>query len=239
MYKTEKLSLSSTKENALYKTLLLFYPESYRKRFGQEMLIVFQDMYEEEIAKRGKAGIRFWILLLIDITENVMTQHFDMIRKYGVKNYLQQALHINRYNVIGVILLLPFILLLGSDFISRVIQGDLSHYNKTFYNSLSHTILYSQYRAQAPLLWTILVFFPILAVILNLIPFVFSLRQHKKKLSVGTLLFTNPLAVIIMGTGFLFVVIAFGHDAIDCFVNHLFSNGLENIGRTISVCRNA
>ncbi len=162
-----------------------------------------------------------------------------MIKKYSMKRYLQKTFLVNRYNVIGSILLLPFFLLLVSDFIGRAVQADFSHPNLSFYNFLSGTILYRSYNGQAPLLWMTLVFSPILAIIINFIPIVSSLTKKNEKLLFSKLLFANPLAVVIVAMGFLFIVIAFGHDVIPCFVYHLISNGLQNLGNTISVCRNA
>ncbi len=233
MYDT-KDSAVSTKHDALYKTVLLLYPTQYRKRFGQEMLFVFEDMYQEELAKHGRVGTRFWLSVFIDTIGSVIAQHIDMIRKQGMKNYLQQTLHINKYNVIGGILLLPFIVLLGSDFIGRVIQGDFSHPNMTLIGYLSRSILYS---GQAPLLWVVLVYSPLLAILLNIIPFITSLKKKNKKLVLTNILFVNPLALVIMGMGFLFLVVAFGHDVIPCFVHRFFSSW--DLFHTIAICKNA
>lgn len=157
-----------------------------------------------------------------------------MFKKQSIRNYF----HINRFNVIGTILLLPFLVLLGIDFLGRLIQGDFMHYNRAFYNVVSHTILYGSYNGQVPFLWTILILFPILAVVFNLIPFVISLKQSKKS-TFETLFFANPLAVIIIGIGFFSLVVVFGHDVIPCFVYGILSHGLGNIGRIISFCKNA
>ena len=152
---------------------------------------------------------------------------------------LRNTLHINKYNIAGVILLLPFIILFGIDFLGRLVQGDFTHYNKAFYNVVSHTILYNNYNGQAPLLWTILVYSPILAAVLNLIPFIASLKQNKKKITASALFFISPLALIIMSIGLFCLLIVFGHDVIPCFVHGIISHGLGNIMPTIEVCKKA
>ena len=83
------------------------------------------------------------------------------------------------------------------------------------------------------------VFAPLMAAILNLIPVISSLKRKKEKLTISTMLFTSPLSLLIVGMGFLFILIAAGHDAVPCFVNHLISNGFGNIWQTILVCKNA
>jgi hypothetical protein len=64
-------------------------------------------------------------------------------------------------------------------------------------------------------------------------------KRKNEKLTISMLLFTSPLSLVIVGMGLLFILIAAGHDAVPCFVNHLISNGLGNIWQTISVCKNA
>ena len=232
MYDTEETVLPSTKPDAFYKILLLVYPEPYRKHFGEQMLFAFEDMYQAELEKHGKIRLGFWFSIFLDTTESVITEHINMIKKQGIKNYL----NINKYNVIGGILLLPFVLILGSDFIGRVVQGDFSHPNMGVVGFLSRSVLYGGYDK---LLWAILVFAPLMAAILNLIPVISSLKRKKEKLTISTLLFTSPLSLLIVGMGLLFILIEAGHDAVPCFVNHLISNGLGNIWQTILVCKNA
>jgi len=233
------LTLLSRKEFALYKLLLLFYPEAYRQRFGEEMLLVFQDMYAEELRTKGHVGVGFWISVVEDGIKSVLAEHIETLRKDGMKKYLQHTLHFNRYNLIGVGLLLPFTLLLGSDFLGRLIQGNFTRPNTAFYNYLSQTILYSEFRGQVFLLWTLLVYAPLLAAVLNLIPFINFLKPSKRKLNTAQLLVVNPIGVGIVGLGLLFVAIAFGHDTIPCLVNHLFTQGLTTIWQTVQICAKA
>src|SRR6185312_6663899 len=99
MYDTTQLSLPTNAEK-LFNFLLLFYPEQYRRKYGQEMRLLFQDLYREEIAKKGSVSATFWLIQIGDITKSVIEQHIDMIQKQGLKKYLQKTLHINRFNVL-------------------------------------------------------------------------------------------------------------------------------------------
>src|SRR5258705_20464 len=109
------------------------------------------------------------LIVELDTTHSRRKYYKLTVKKQGIKNYL----NINKYNVIGGILLLPFALVLGSDFIGRVVQGDFSHPNLGVVGFLSRSILYGGYDK---LLWAILVFAPLMAAILNLIPLLSSLK---------------------------------------------------------------
>lgn len=235
MYETNNLLLN---EEKIFNALLLLYPEQYRKKYGNEMRLIFQDLYHEEIERKGKIGLRFWFNQVEDIAKSVIKEHINLISKKGMKKYLEKTFHLNKFNVIGGILLLPFIFLFGVDFLGRIVQGDFTHYNRAWYSAISHTILYVNYNGQAPLLWAILIFAPILAVVLNFIPIINSLRKNKK-LTIINLSFANPLAIIIMGMGFFCLLVVLGHDIFPCVVNGLTKGGFENFFNVLSVCRNA
>src|SRR6185437_13165118 len=154
MYKTEH-SIAFTKVNQIYKTLLLFYPAAYRKKFGSEMLITFEDLYQEQVLQNKKIGIGFWFSLILDIIQSAFAQHHDSLKKQGVKKYIHKTLHITTYNIIGAVLLLPFFSIFLIDILARIIQGDLTHYNRPVYALLSHSLLY-----WFPVLFTWVVLFP-------------------------------------------------------------------------------
>ncbi len=233
MSKVKNTTISVTKSDAIYRGFLSFYPEQYRKRFGQEMLFSFQDMYKEEVSKYGKAGFIFWFSIITDTMQSAITQHIIMIKKEGVKKYF----HITVYNILGAILLLPFIILLGADFLGRLVQGDLIHYNRAWYAVVSHTILYSTFNGHAYLLWATLILAPFLAVVLNLIPVLTSIMQTKK-LTVRTLFLTNPLAIVIIGVGVFALLVIYGHDFFPCVVHGLL-NGSVNKEHILSLCSKA
>ena len=64
MHDTEKLTLIS-KEQKIFQNLLVLYPEQYRKKFGQEMLFTFEDLYQEKLAIDGKLGVFFWLTISV------------------------------------------------------------------------------------------------------------------------------------------------------------------------------
>src|SRR5207248_2005156 len=114
--------------------------------------------------------------------KSVVEQHVYLMAKYGMKRYLQNTLHMNKYNIIGGILLLPFFIMMVIDTLARVIQGDLFHYNRSVYAFLSHTPLY-----WFPVLFTWTFLFPFLAIVLNLIPIV--IQGTRKRVHVRSLVF--------------------------------------------------
>lgn len=236
MYESAQLSIPKRAED-LFKIMLFLYPKKYRKRFGHEMFLVFQDMYYEELEKHGKVGVFFWTSQIVDMTKSILDEHKNLIIKKGMKKYLQQSLHINKSNIVGALLLLPFLTLLGIDFLGRLVQGDLMHYNMTWYSVMSHTILYSTFNGHAYLLWIVFIAAPIIALALNVIP-VIKYLHPRKKITLKTLLFTNPIAIAIIGIAFFALLIVYGHDFFPCIVHGLL-NGAVNKENIIAVCKNA
>jgi hypothetical protein len=223
-------TITQTSIDNFYKLLLHFYPKNYRQRYGEQMLYAFQDLYQEALAKSGKIGLGFWLSTFTDTLQSVFREHLNMIKQVGIKKYFR----ISNYNILGGILLLPFFLLFGLDFTDRIIQGDLFHYNRQFSSSISHTILYANFNGQVPLLWTILVAMPILAVLINLIPLFFSVS---KKIPLKKIFTTNSIAIILILAGLFCLVVVYGHDVIPCTFHSLL-NG-QGIPETLSYCKNA
>lgn len=233
MYETNQLSLPTSAE-IFFNFLLQFYPQSYRKRFGQEMLFVFKDTYQEELKKRGKVGIGFWLVQVGDITKSVLEQHIDEIGKKGMKKYLQQTLHINTYNIISLVFLLPVILMTGIEIISRIVQGDLTHYNRPVYAFFSHTFLY-----WTPVLFTWVILFPLIAAILSLIPLIKSLAKKNTPLFSWVFIQKNILGIAILLFGLGFIALIRLHDFAPCVIHGLTHVGFGQFSHIIAVCRNA
>jgi len=196
------------------------------------MFFVFEDLLDEELVKKGKAGVGFWIFIWADALQSVFSAHLNMIKKQGLKNYFR----ISNLNILGIIFLLPFLSLFGLDFIGRIVQFDLTHYNMTFYKAISHTFLYVNYNGHLPFLWTALIFLPVFAVLINLFAFTQSLKRLRK-LSIKNFLLSNPVSLIIILIGLFNLLVVFGHDFIPCLVQGVFKVGL-NLPLVISVCRN-
>ena len=235
MYNISENTMVEEKSDRLYEMLLLLYPEPYRKKFGREMLYTFQDMRAEEQTKHGNAGIDFWSSILIDTVLSALHEHGDILRKEGMKKYLHQTLKLNNYNLISLILLLPFLLMGCIDFAGRILQGDLGHYNPGTYAALSQTPLYWY-----PILFTWVILFPILAVVVSLIPL--AINSKKSSWRGIDYLKQNPVGVIIITVGILLLAAVKLHDFLPCMVHMVHTISLQGFGKLptiISLCRKA
>lgn len=226
MYDSESVV---TRHESLYKAFLYFYPESYQKRFGQEMVYAFRDLYQEEFVKYGKVGIGFWLTIFADTANGIITQHVDLMKKQGIKKYF----HITSYNIVGLLLLLPFITLFSLDIIGRLIQGDVTRYNRAWYAAITQSVLYKE----PIILQMVFIFGPILAVLLNIIPIVISLQKTKNP-TFSKLMYGNPLAVILIGIGIVCLLIVYGHDFFPCIVHGLLRFDVGKLPYIISYCNN-
>lgn len=224
-----------TRGERIYLLFISLYPEAYQKRFGQELHFLFQDLYQEEVSKKGKIGIGFWFWIYFDTLVEVAKQHIFLMKQQEVRKYFR----ITKYNILGAVFLLPFFTLFVIDLLGRIVQGDLTHYNRAWYQVISHTILYSTYNGQAPFLWLVMVFFPILAVLLNIIPVVSFVTKRKTNLSLQYIFLAKPLAIIFIGLGLFFLLVVFGHDFFPCMVHGLLSHGIKKFGEVAAFCRNA
>lgn len=230
MYNTKNATVAATKATKVYQTLLALYPYAYHKRFGHEMQIVFHDLYQEELAKRGSVGVHFWFSVLGDVVQSAASEHIAMMKKQGIKNYF----HIRTSNVIGAVLLIPFLTLLGLDLLGRVVQGDLTHYNRAWYQAITHSVLYRE----PILIQVIFIFAPLLAVALNVVSLLSSLRTTKKPM-IPALILTNPLSVIVTALGLFCLMVVYGHDVFPCMVHGIFSHGFGSFFKLVAVCGNA
>lgn len=231
MLNSEKLVVIS-KAQRVFQNLLLLYPDTYRKKFGQEMLIAFEDLYTERLINERKSGIFFWLVISLDIVKSAFEQHRELIIKKGMKKYIRQTLHINIYNIIGGLLLLPFLSVFFIDLIARIAQGDLTHYNRPVYALLSHSLLY-----WFPVLFTWVILFPALAIIINLIPLIKNIL--KKYGSFLLFIKQNVITLAIFAVGLAFLAIIKLHDFAPCFLHGLLKVGINQLPQIFSVCRNA
>jgi hypothetical protein len=230
MHSTEK-SVTISKGYVFYKNLLLLYPELYRKEFAEEMLLMFEDIYQETFVKQGKIDITFWLSLSFDITKNAVEQHIHLCKKQGMKKYLTKTLHINRYNIIGALLLLPFLSVFAIDIIARIAQGDVTHYNRPVYLYLSHTIFY-----WTPILFIWVILFPALAVLLNFVPLIQKGIKKNRLFFQLSFIKQNAVSFAILAVGMGFLAIVKLHDFAPCFVHGLVKIGITQIPRIFSVC---
>lgn len=153
-----------------------------------------------------------------------------MIKKRGTFNNLK----ITRYNIAGLILLLPVISVLTLDIIARLLQGDLFHYNRAVYGFLSRTPIY-----RYPVLFTWVIIFPALAVIFNLIPLLRQLLNKKTRIKSVLFIKRNifSLLLVMAGSGILAVIKL--HDFVPCMANGFLSKGIKEFLPLLQYCRNA
>ncbi len=233
MNEVTQLSVPGRAEK-IFNFFLLLYPETYRKQYASEMRLLFYEMYQEEVASNGKVRLEFWFSQVSDMTKSVIEQHVNDIGKKGMKKYLQQTLHINRYNVIGLILLSPALAVFAIDLVARIVQGDFSHYNRPVYNFLSHTPLYWY-----PVLFSWVILFPMLAVVVNIIPFLTKKREKSLPFFSAAFLRKNVIALLVMGIGLFFIAIVKLHDFAPCMIHGLLKVGFGQFNHIITVCRKA
>lgn len=212
--------------------LFSFYPQEYREHFEEEMRIVLNDLYQEEITTYGHIRMSFFITQSFDIIQNSMKQHLILARKSGMKHYFQHTFHINTYTLISAILLLPFVFMSGVDIIARIVQGDFGKPNHAVYSLLGHTFLYA-----TPILFIWVLAFPLIALILTTI----SLIINETKVRMLSLQFirNNLVSIILLIIAIGCIGIVRFHDFAPCVIKNVRSNGLGNIQQIVSVCNNA
>lgn len=198
------------------------------------MYYLFCDLYQEELRLKGRINLTFWIVQVRDIIKSVIEQHIYMINKYGFKKYFQTILQINKYNVIGGIFLLPAGLVFLIDLVSRIIQGDLIHYNRPVYAFMSHTPLYWQ-----PVLFTWVFILPILAVLINFVPLVKALIKKHRSIKSWSFLIQNLITVLLLGFGIFIILLVRFHDVGPCMLHGLARLGFEHFTDIVAVCKNA
>ncbi len=202
--------------------LLLLYPETFRRRYGREMSQLLIDMIGEQREENGKITLGFWLHLIGDTLKSSFREHFNELRKSGLKTYLRQNFRFTGLHLLGLLLLLPSISVLSLDVISRILQGDLIHYNRPVYAFLSKTFFY-----RTPVLFIWVILFPALAVLINLLPFI-SAKYRGRLVS---------FILLVFGLGFLSIILF--HDFAPCMLHGLFSHGFSQFGRLLSFCRQA
>lgn len=233
MIDAHNLTASIGLSHALYRALLPLYPEPYRQQFGEEMVLVFCDSCQDELAAHGHIRLSFWFSALKDIGQSVFEEHVDSMRQQGIRDYLSHTLQINRYHIISAILLLPITLLVALDAVVRIIQGSLFTPNAAVGSGVSRAVTSS---GQAQLIWVLLVYSPIAAMLVTLFPVVRSWFVRTPEESAQRRL--NLVTLGIIGLGLFFVALAFGHDVFPCFVRELLANGLSNFQGTFTMCIN-
>lgn len=216
-----------SKAMLFYQTLLELYPRNYRKEYETEMKTVFEDLYSEEIINHPEIRLSFWFKLIWDILITTLEQHLNLISKIGFLKYLKITFNLNTLKLISLISVLPILFLSILDFTTVFLTGDRKALRGMYNNP------YWVYEV------TLAFFLPLTFFLFNFAVFIKDLSKQK----------TNPLSItflskhyfeILMGIFCLgLLILAIGHDAIPCTINHIFSQGFLNIGGISNYCRNA
>lgn len=233
MYETTSLQLSHRAEK-IFLFFLQFYPKQYRKRFGQEMFYVFQDVCQEELENHKTLSASFWIRQIVDIARSIMHEHLLEVQHKGMKKYLEQTFHLSPYYIVSMGFLLPVILMTCTEILSRIIQKDMTHYNRPLYAFFSHTFLY-----WPPVLFTWVIIFPLLAAFISLIPLVVSFKKRKTAFLSWRFLLSNIIGIAILLFGFGFIALIRLHDFLPCLFYGLTHFGFGQLHRILSVCQKA
>jgi hypothetical protein len=79
----------------IYRWLLFIYPASFRREYGSELVILFEDMAKDAIFVGGLWGLmRLWLLVLSELWDTAREQHVIAGSYYifrRVQNRLWQA----------------------------------------------------------------------------------------------------------------------------------------------------
>lgn len=213
----------------LYRLLLCAYPLKHRREYGEQLDQLFGDLYRDEKARKH-IGLSFWMRMISDTGQSAAVEHVAAIREEGMNTYLQNYLHLNRWNLIGAFLLLPIFTMAVIDTITRLAPAGRNAIMENIY----HSPLY-----YAPVLRTWVLVFPIIALILNALPLAVSVRKAEKGTSSLSLIRNNIATLIVFGAAACFLVVLKLHDFAPCVLHNLLKQGLSDIPGILGYCRNA
>jgi hypothetical protein len=74
--------------------MLRIYPAAYRDRFGEQMLLAFEDLYRDEIENRGRPVAVFWLALARDLVISAARQHVLALREQQMSVVFRQSMHL-------------------------------------------------------------------------------------------------------------------------------------------------
>lgn len=211
-----------------YQLLLLLYPKDYRKEYGQEMRLLFEDLYREEKEKNGEVSLKFWLSLIWDVLTSTVNQHYQLFHKIGPRKYLNQVLSINIVVfLISLLLLSPFFSVVLLDTFVVLFTGSRQ----------SISVFYSSPFWGVPVILTVILFLPLIVVLMNSLVIAQEVEKRKFKVLTISFLGQNFFNLMILLAGLSAIFILFGHDFVPCLVNRTFQRGLLSLIPTINYCR--
>jgi hypothetical protein len=214
----------------IYETVIGLYPERFRRRFGREMALVFQDMYRDERTRSGRIGWKFWFGIVYDGMRSLVREHGNELVAAGPKGYLREEWRLKAHNIIAAVCLLPFISLAAIDMLSRVTQGDFGHPNRIVMAALASSPVY---HPPVPVIWALVL--PVAALIISVVPLTVGVVTSAKPGSV-VFLKIHALEIILGAVSLSCLAVLVLHDFAPCMVRQTINGGLFHLIPTVSYC---
>jgi hypothetical protein len=123
------------------------------------------------------------------------------IRKRDWKKF-----QIDPFHLISGIFLLPFLVFLFIEIISRIAQGDLFHYNRQVYGVLSQTLFY-----WLPVQFTWAFLFPLLVILLNIFTITKQAKKDHERILSSKFIKDNIVSFLLLLVGLVFLAIIAPH----------------------------
>jgi hypothetical protein len=181
----------------LYAKLLYLYPQSYRQKYGHEMLQTLADMLDD--TNRSKTGV--WFRTSLDLPCSLTKENL-----LYVTNILSHETpdYVKRVSLFSGLLLLPFFV-----FISL--------------NALTAHNLYNSWFWIPKVIAIWLIFMPTTAFLIATATFIYWASHRRANKSFWSNLFDFrrnwPLSIVVfISVGI--ITLAFGHDSVHCIVNN-------------------
>ena len=199
----------------IYRQLIRFYPEDFQRQHGLEMDQTFADMQTD-------FGVfKTWLKILPDFFSSVFIINFKTIME---KSSLQFKLA-----MWGLVFIAPFALLSIAAIFGNLLGVPV---NNAIGQQISHNIVVAK---------LILIYLPLAAFLLNIVPLTTNALGQKPLSNVITLQFVrvNFLSLVVAVAAIGSIVLLKAHDGIPCMVHGLINQGFHNIKPLLQVCRNA
>jgi len=201
---------------SVYARLLMLYPASYRQQYSDQMLQTLEDMLDHT---SGIERQLIWLKVLGELPFSVARQQYSYLGGIMVHN---TPTYIKRSSLAGAVLLLPFFMFV-------------------VLNSLTNHALNNSTLWQRGVLFTWIILFPSVALLINAMAFVVWLihTPGRQKAKLWSRLFdvaqSWPMLLIsVLAVGILAVV--FFHDSVHCVTGNPISE-LQNWHTTLRCIR--
>lgn len=193
-----------------YKLLLALYPSAYTEMHGAEMLQNFLDLERD-----SSSTLTLWSRISKDLFTSLIYQHM--------------TLKSSRAALLAFVLFLPFLLMVALTIL---------------YNAITHSPgtdpIANFVATQTSLAYAFIFILPAIGVLAVFADMAMDLIRERAWNPLRAAFFRNHLLSVGMFCfGILILLFIPFHDAVPCFVQGVFKDGIGNIGPLIQVCANA